>query len=110
MQQSNLLTQFYQAYAAWLDDGALDNVVFSRAHGLCTNLMRWCTVTDQEIRILRDLHRELGDQFFQARMSELVPFNKDIVHYHIEQGDGGLRQAACHLNRKRIEWVMQHAK
>jgi hypothetical protein len=40
--QSKALTKFYQAYLAWLDEGAPAYKPFSQRSGLCSNLFRFC--------------------------------------------------------------------
>ncbi|MFP3739980.1 hypothetical protein, partial [Burkholderia sp. SIMBA_019] len=67
--QSELLTQFYRAYAAWIDDGAPEGIIFSRQHGLCHNLQVW-------VRVIKgvagqdwyEVDQEMRMQFLKARL------------------------------------------
>jgi hypothetical protein len=111
MTQSTLLTQFYRAYTAWIDDGAPKRVLFRRDAGLCRNVMVWAEAIGQEglqVRLLRD---ELRTQLKQAGMDMDYPFSPaDAQHgphhyyYSIETN-----AEICHLNERRIAWVREHA-
>jgi hypothetical protein len=110
--QSELLTQFYRAYAAWIDDGAPRRVLFRRDAGLCRNVMIWAEAIGKEgleIRLLRD---ELRTQLKQANLDMNYPFSpKDapfgVAHYY--HSDEQPNQT-CYLNEDRIKWAREHAE
>jgi hypothetical protein len=101
--QSELLTQFYRAYAAWLDAGAPKEMGFSRHHGLCGALRQWANRHAQVE--YRNLGNELQAQFMKLSTSFLHPFHELSSQYNLEADRG-----ACHRNPKRIAWAREHAK
>lgn len=111
--QSELLTQFYRAYAGWLDDGAPQAVqIFQRDAGLCGNVMSWAAAIGKDGLHRKLLRDELRMQLKHAGMDMDYPFSPADApcgphhYYHsIEQ-----TRLICHLNPKRIEWVRDHAK
>jgi len=102
--QSQLLTQFYKEYLAWVQSGApIDNVMhFSRRHGLCSNLINWSSTLGHYPEERYPIIWEMRAQFINADLSEAVPFN-EIDDYFAEG-----RNNACHLNEQRINWVKRH--
>lgn len=96
-EQSELLTQFYQAYLAWVEDGApIINPNFKRRYGLCANVCDWapaCNLVD-----------EMTDQFEAAELNLLYPFNDYGADYKQDS-----KSRTHHLNEKRIQWVRDHA-
>lgn len=94
VKQSAELTEFYRAYAKWLDDGAPTNAVFTRRTGLCTNMETYpMRVSDEMIY-----------QFQFAKLDEVFPFNEGYYQNYREES----RRQRCHLNSKRIQWVRDH--
>lgn len=102
--QSELLTQFYRAYAGWLDAGAprLPLTIFSRDSGLCRNLRLWLNNVGK-LDYYRSLRREMEEQF--SPMNVLYPFNGNSWAYQNER-----EAEKCHLNEQRIKWVRDHAQ
>jgi hypothetical protein len=108
---SELLTKFYRAYCAWVDDGAPEIRVFRRDKGLCGNVMCWADAIGKNGLCTRLLRDELRMQFKHAGMDMEYPFNPAVTpqgpyhYYHsIEQP-----MAICHQNPKRIAWAREHA-
>lgn len=99
--QSKELTKFYQEYALWLDEGAPNRIPFWKIHGLCASLadMDW---PDEIYMRVKD---EMKQQFFNARLSMVYPFNKGY-----EDFDNEAKFRTIHLNQKRIQWVLDHMK
>lgn len=102
------LTGFYQAYKAWLDNGAQESYTamkgFTRRFGLCTNLRRYCTENDCHGN---GLLNTMMDQFKKSGLDNCFPFNDDTTGdtYTYES----LRET-MHLNPARIQWVNDHAQ
>jgi hypothetical protein len=110
--QSELLTKFYRAYAAWIDDGAPEILVFTRQHGLCHNLKTWLRAVDGVVipQTWYELDQEMRKQFRQARLHETFPFNRgDRMYYQIEQNTVA-SGPQCHSNANRLSWVNEHAQ
>lgn len=97
--QTDLLTQFYRAYAGWLDAGAPEGMGFSRYHGLCGALRQWGRHKVEYPK----LGKELQEQLEARHTSFLHPFHELSSQYNMEADRG-----ACHLNPKRIQWVREH--
>ena len=94
--QSEKLTQFYQAYAQWLDDGAPQDAPFTRTCGLCYNLRK----SSKSLKLLK----EMWEQFTSAGLHEDWPFHNSFIEYD-QEGNAD----KCHLNPKRNAWVREHA-
>lgn len=108
MQQSELLSEFYRAYAWWLDAGAPLDMGFYRNHGLCNSLRVWANRNAQ--LGYKNLHDELIEQFRQAGLDTHYPFNcGDRIYYLIECGDRNFNPR-CHINEQRIKWVRDYAQ
>ena len=108
--QSEYLTQFYQAYAAWLDAGAPNNDVeegMSRYYGLCSNLFWYCRRSSLLDSAIDVTEMELRSQFRNAPSGEVtLPFNRyedAMSAYHDEKNMG-----LCHTNTRRVQWVRDH--
>lgn len=99
MTQSMQLTEFYQAYLAWLDAGAPADKPFSRSYGLCDNLTMYC----EENRIKEDIVHELTKQFAAQKLSTVYPFDRE--NSYCNECDNNI----AHLNLARISWVKDHA-
>lgn len=98
MPQSKELTEFYQAYAKWLDEGAPNWEPFRRDCGLCLNLYKYT----QEEELLNRLDKELWQQFEDAGLNVYLPFNIK-TSYRDEK-----RTQTCFENPLRIKWVRDH--
>lgn len=103
--QSDLLTQFYRAYAGWLEAGAPERIIFSRSHGLCTNLVNWARATDLDLYDRLRVNMEMRQQFRAARRDESYPFDG-----HPESYTQTVMEDRCYLNEHRIKWVREHAE
>jgi hypothetical protein len=106
MSQSELLTQFYRAYVAWIDDGAPEGIVFTRGNGLCSNLIRFIRGVTDSLCTRRMVGNEMYGQFRTAFAAKDwgFPFNDNDSTYWTESG---IYQ--CHLNQDRIKWARDHA-
>lgn len=102
--QSELLTQFYRSYAAWLDDEAPKRVIFLRDRGLCGNLQAWTRAIGLSGTPLKALRNEMARQFEAVHLNPDYPFSL-FIEYEAEK-----TAERCHQNLKRIEWVMNHAR
>lgn len=102
--QSELLTQFYQAYFKWVSEGAEEDIMFSRSYGLCFNIRVWVTRTMSlnSIDSFYDLQSEMEKQFNHAGLAYEYPFGGQGV-YNEEQTSGTL-----HQNKQRLAWVQSH--
>lgn len=106
--QSETLTEFYRAYAAWLDIGAPKGKPFQRCWGLCTNLHEW--LAGAESRDYNaytedyNAYTEMLEQFQEAGLDTRHPFNRTGDAY-FKWSDKNTQ----HLNPKRIKWVRDHA-
>lgn len=108
--QSDELTAFYQAYRDWLNAGANETTNdannpfgFFRGVGLCGNLRLFCfqhsCYGHHTIYVA-----EMIKQFVDAGLDKQYPFNsysKDENSMSIE-----MRQDTCHINSKRVQWVL----
>jgi len=97
------LKSFYQAYTAWLDDGAPEDAPFSRCNGLCSNLIRFMKQQAVSLAQCWPLANELEQQFDSRGLSDSYPFG-DVEEYENE-----CNANECHLNPLRIAWVKEHA-
>lgn len=95
--QSKELTEFYQAYLAWVQDGAPFGAKFVRDSGLCLNLFR---MYGRDI----ELYKEMKRQFQCANLDDSYPFDDKGEYYFACMNN------CCHLNIKRIQWVTDHAE
>lgn len=102
--QSKELTEFYQAYATWLDDGAPEGQVFSRKDGLCDNLYEYCTSKGMR-RLWAELDAEMMEQFSAAGLHSIYPFN----HGRSASYCSASNHDRHYLNPRRIAWVKAHA-
>lgn len=102
--QSELLTQFYRSYTAWLDDGAPRNIIFSRKAGLCHNLKLFSIAIGASSTALINVRNEMHMQFIHARCGGYYPFDGTADVYEKTVSAHG-----CHLNEHRIKWVRDHA-
>lgn len=103
MAQSKELTKFYQEYALWLEEGAPDKLPFWRQFGLCGNYKQH--LLDGDLDNVDEHLNELTNQFEEANLMFLFPFNISGDDYNYESDNG-----VHHLNEKRIAWVHQHMK
>lgn len=105
---SELLKQFYREYRDWLlNDAPVKNKFdFTRSSGLCVNYHSYIFAHGIMNNLV--LVQELDQQFTDAGLCNLIPFNRKRegdVSYMIEAETG-----TCHLNKKRREWVFTHAE
>lgn len=108
--QSQLLKDFYNAYHAWLENGAdIGDLNFYRGVGLCGNLLNYsCNKLDFNIK--KDLTSfkmakfELIDQFDNADLDTKYPFNDGNCGPY----DREASEDSSYLNPKRIQWVKDH--
>ena len=103
------LQAFYNAYATWLNDGAVeirgtDNALlstFARDIGLCTNLVLYCLARNPVKHAYRGpMEAELFDQL----EGESYPFGGSTL-YNEEARDG-----TSYLNAQRRAWVHKHSE
>lgn len=110
-EQSKLLTRFYRDYLEWIERGAfVEDPIFSRNVGLCSNLVEWCIQLN--VGNYAVLDTEMQEQFclafpekVDARGKVRFPFNNDKEAYRIE---GSCDSPQCHTNSARIQWVRDH--
>lgn len=102
-QQSELLTQFYKDYLAWVENGAPALNGFTASYGLCYNLVIWCRANNQS---WFEVALEMSNQFKRADLDRRYPFN-DSMWPADDYTSEGERQE-MHLNEKRIAWVKSH--
>lgn len=102
--QSELLTQFYKDWLAWLDAGAdPKDQTFKRYSGLCTALYFWGIENKISGITQRKLDSEMLYQFEKAGLEMLYPFDEDSAAFnqaHLHE--------THHTNPKRIQWVRDH--
>ena len=96
MKQSQKLTDFYNAYNNWINNGAKDCYEFDRRSGLCHSLDRFS-------KFSKDPNWEMKAQFAQARLNTVYPFDKDNFDF-----EHNSHHYVMHLNLKRIQWVKDH--
>jgi hypothetical protein len=110
MNQSELLTQFYRAYVAWIDDGAPEGILFERGHGLCMNLRKFSKAIGLDAQQLYETGLEFVDQIVSAGLDIMYPFNAgERMYYLIEQDLPG-HGPSCHTNSIRLDWARNHAQ
>lgn len=97
IQSSQLLHDFYRAYADWLICGG--DGQFSCVNGLCANLFDYC---DRKGVGSAQALNEMHVQFVTAGMNEKLPFNTSVTDFDAESADG-----KCHLNTARRKWVFR---
>lgn len=97
IQSSQLLHDFYRAYADWLISGG--DGQFSCVNGLCANLFDYC---DRKGVGSAQALNEMHVQFVTAGMNEKLPFNTSVTDFDAESADG-----KCHLNTARRKWVFR---
>lgn len=103
VKQSPELTEFYQAYKAWLDAGAPeDHPSFVQDTGLCGNLRNYA----QDAGYYgHQFVIELKQQFIDVDLPFNYPFHKNLSAYFVE-----VDQYTTHLNPDRNKWVEDHCK
>jgi hypothetical protein len=103
--QSKQLTQFYQAYSAWLKQGApVEDGVFTRNRGLCHSLWAYFRSVGLLAQAIVGIDDEMTLQFENADLSSTFPFNETSSSYHQETETGTI-----HINAARRAWVQLHA-
>lgn len=108
--QSETLTAFYRAYAAWLDEGAPEHPTLSRGYGLCQNLCNYCDDAGLSRAEVCEAIDDLDTQFIDAGFEPNYPFNPGrSAEYLKEKYAGERHDGECHLNPARIAWVREHA-
>lgn len=100
-EQSEQLTKFYQAYLAWVLEGAEAGLGFSRGVGLCTNMYYWLP---NDYSLYSELLSEMHTQFSAANLCEQTPFDSILIEYPEES-----HNKECHKNPARLAWVRSHA-
>lgn len=101
--QSKLLTQFYQEYNTWLENGAPDKQPFQRNAGLCWNLSMVFEPTKKDADLWEEIKKEMECQFYESGLGQITPFN-DLENRY----DDEARWYTSHKNEKRIQWVKDH--
>ena len=99
MPQSKELTEFYQAYAKWLDEGAPIDGPFLRYEGLCGATHG----TLNGIKIRRELRQQFAEAGFPMKGRHYFPFNNSTGEFLLE-----VDERRSHLNPLRIKWVRDH--
>lgn len=103
MAQSQSLTNFYNAYAEWLEANAPEHPVFDRGSGLCLQLLRYCIDFGVDVDARHAHMDEFTEQLTQAGLCDRYPFDIDDQSYLSSS-----RRMTCHLNPNRIAWVREH--
>lgn len=101
-QQSELLTAFYRAYLAWVENGEGSKYRFRDAVGLCANLNRFLSVEDPTA----DTLEEMEDQFVQAGLDLCYPFNNGEHQDYQDE----MQSHEATSNVQRMKWVRDHAQ
>ena len=102
MTQSPELTEFYQFYRSWLQDGAKPSHSVLRSVGLCSALHHFGLSRHMSSERLEELHDEFVGQLQKAGLNKAFPFNSSYDTYLRET-----ESHAAHLNPKRIAWVQE---
>jgi hypothetical protein len=95
-----MLTDFYKEILKWVDTGKSE-YPFLEKTGLCSNLIIFA---DKNNTTGYNYRESLYDQFHEAGLSEVYPFNEDRIEYVIECHKG-----AAYMNASRINWIKKHA-
>lgn len=102
--QSELLTQFYKDWLAWVDAGAsMKHQTFQRITGLCGALNFWCLKNKLTTTEYIEIGQVMYEQFKGAGLNAYCPFDNGHGAY-FDSAD----QGTCHENPKRIQWVRDH--
>lgn len=100
----SLLTNFYQDIQAWIDAG-FPQGIFRKDRGVCANLVFWSENEGLSNIAWVELDLEMEDQFKQAGLHALYPFNNgQPAEFSIEFHSG-----TAYQNPKRLEWIKNHA-
>lgn len=110
MNQTPLLTQFYQEYQAWVKAGAQPHPFFRKSSALCGNAERFAANRvgafrlgwEEEHTFIEAIIAELRGQFDDAKLSTLYPFGE--LSY-----DNQLERKSFHTCSRRMAWVANHA-
>lgn len=99
--QSKELTQFYNDYLSWVNDGTPAHKIFNVQHGLCTNATEYgSNLYKNSLKITKELYY----QFKNEGLSTRYPFNEGINDFTNEYENG-----SYHLNEKRMNWVKKYS-
>lgn len=99
------LKAFYQAYHAWLQEGApTSNRTFLHGGGLCLNLYRFLLNLDLPDAEIEQVALEMKEQFEAADLDRVYPFNSSDKHYQLE-----IETRTAWRNPERVAWVAKHA-
>ena len=90
---------FYKEMQAWIRDGQKPHAVFNRHCALCDTLSSYVGGEEAEQKL--DF---LVENFLQAGLHELNPFNTNHASYAIECHNGTVYQ-----NPRRLHWIKYHA-
>lgn len=102
--QSELLTQFYKDWLAWLDEGANPkHKTFKRITGLCGALNSWCRKKNLTMTEYIWISQKMTQQFKDAGLNPYCPFDNGQGAYF-----DSAQYGTCHKNPKRIQWVRDH--
>lgn len=105
MKQSKTLTAFYNDLNEWINsDFPLCDYPFIDSVGLCTNLSVWCKDKYLSDSLKQSLVVELHEQFNDAGLDILTPFNANFGSYSQETKTDNIFK-----NPKRIAWIKNHA-
>lgn len=104
MQQSNTITKFCRDYMNWFNKGTPSHEIFSTRNGLCRMWMDYLmtTIPNGEVVVA---YAELKAIFKNENLDHMFPFNASHAEF-IEE----MHLNKSHLNEKRINWIMEHAK
>lgn len=104
--QSARLTQFYQDWNQWREDGADESsLIFSRMESLCLVIWDWMDLTQNMDHHEKEaLAKEMENQFVDAGLHWNHPFTDGDSDAWQEQYDN----STMHLNERRIQWVKDH--
>lgn len=109
MNQTQLLTQFYQEYQAWVNGGVQYHPFFRKSSALCGNAERFAADRAWRMRLNWDddhffvdaLIAEMRGQFDDAKLSTMYPFGE--LSY-----DNQLERKSFHTCSRRMAWVANH--
>jgi hypothetical protein len=99
------LADFYKAYVAWLDTGAIvmtyltGNKSFTREYGLCANLVIWTKNKGFDEPLCNALENALDMQLILDGLDRLYPFGGKQLY------EKEYATRTQHLNPKRVAWV-----
>ncbi|QIG68760.1 hypothetical protein EVB68_023 [Rhizobium phage RHph_Y2_6] len=95
-----VLEQFYKQIYVWICRGTPQHKIFDTEYGICANLLEY--MPDSMVSKTRRL---LRDQFIEAGLDDICPFNQGDYDIYKKERDAGL----LYRNPLRLKWIEDHA-